>query len=267
MVGQATVATVYNVPAKLIKHYEGRNVIVRSSSPAELVASLSRSDLSLLRFMQLTASTEDSSCLESFGPGIPLEIVLTTPVDYHLLYSYANLLDSHPVRVAIPVVLGFSKAVKLAVSLDFAVKLEMEQPDQFLLREVESVLDLYLHRRVVNQPIEPFHTLLLSFYRNEPVSLWEITEKDPSILSYVSVDGNETLSSRFVEQFAAELINDKRECCECEFFNQCRGYFKWPRVDYGCDGVKQVFRALLITARELKEDLASFESMEAQAQP
>lgn len=258
-------STVYNLPAKLIQRYEGRNLIVRSSSPRELVDCLTRTDLASIRFMQLLATSDDSSCLENFGTGIPLEILLKTPVDYHLLYNYANLLDSHPVRIAIPVMLGFSKAVKLAVSLDFAVKLEMEQPDEFLLAEVQSVLDLYLHRSFVNQPIEFFQSLLLAFYRDEPVSLWEITEKDPAIVRYVSDDGSETMSTGFVDQFAADLINDKRECHECEFFNQCRGYFKWPDRDYRCDGIKQIFRTIVTTAEELKQDLASFESLEVQA--
>src|SRR5690349_20021621 len=138
------------------------------------------------------------------GDGIPLEIFIADPRDYLNLYSYTYLLDKHPVRIVIPVVTGFSKAVKLAVALNFAVKLEMRQPDEELLKEVNQVLDLYLHRSQVRQPIDFFHTALASFLQNEPISLWKIAEEAPVVP-------------------ATDL-----ECYQFEFFNQCAGYFKWP---------------------------------------
>lgn len=271
-------ATVYNVPATMIDGYRRRNLIVRSSSPAELVACLRRTDLTSIRFMQLISPSEDTGCLENFAPGVPLEIVLEDPDRYEQLYNYANLLDSHPLRIAIPVIPGFSKAVKLAVSLNYGVKLQFDQPDKPLLDEVASILDLYLHRSVVNQPIEFFHTLLLFLYRDEPASLWEITEEDAAIVRYITDDGDETISNRFVgvngmgqlddfvDRFARDLINEHVECHECEFFNRCRGYFKWPDKTYSCDGIKRLFRTLEKTVGEVKQDLASFEMMEVQAQ-
>ena len=171
--------------------------------------------------------------------GIPLEILIADPRDYLNLYGYTYLLDKHPVRIVIPVVTGFSKAVKLAVALNFAVKLEMRQPDEESLKEVNEVLDLYLHRSQVRQPIDFFHTTLASFLHNEPISLWEIAEEVPVVP-------------------ATDL-----ECYECEFFNQCAGYFKWPNKTYRCDGVKSVFRTLANAAQEIRTDLASFEAIEA----
>ena len=89
---------------------------------------------------------------DKHGFGDPLEIVLTDPGDYLNLYSYTFLLDSHPVRIVIPVIAGFSKAVKLAVALNFAVKLEMRQPDQQLLKEVEeSSISIYIGATCANQ--------------------------------------------------------------------------------------------------------------------
>jgi hypothetical protein len=155
------------------------------------------------------------------------------------------------VRITIPLVSGFSKAVKLAISLRYAVKLEVRQPDEDLLQELESVLDLYLHLSAVNQPIEFFHSLLLSFYRNEPVSLWEITENDQATLRYIGDDGS---------AIDVDFNSETRECHECEFRDRCRGYFKFPDRDYNCDGVKRLFRTLAQTAHELKADLASFET-------
>lgn len=254
---QSSASLVYNVPAKLLDRYRGRDVIVRSSSPRELVECLRGVDLAPVRFLQLSSTSEDTSCLESFAPGLPLDIVLENPAQYQQLYSYSNLLDSHPVRITIPLVSGFSKAVKLAISLRFAVKLEVQQPDEDVLAELENVLDLYLHLSSVNQPIEFFHSLLLSFYRNEPVSLWEITETDPRSVCYVRDDGSVV---------DVDLNTETRECHDCEFRNRCHGYFKFPDRNYNCDGVKQIFRTLANAATEVRRDLESFNSMEARAQ-
>lgn len=250
---------VYNVPATLLDQYRGRDVIVRSASPKELVECLQDAGVASVRFMQLSATAptaNDTSCLESFGTGIPLDIVLKDPSEYQQLYSYSNLLDTHPIRITIPVVPGFSKAVKLAISLQFAVKLDMQQPDEELLREIESVLEFYLHRSVVNQPIEFFHSLLLSFFRDDSASLWEITEKDPGAVRYVGEKG---------DQIAAEIA-ERQECHECEFLDRCRSYFKYPDKDYNCDGIKRVFRSLANAAAEVKHDLESYTVTEVAAQ-
>jgi hypothetical protein len=254
---QCIASPVYNVPAKLIDRYRGRDVIVRSSSPSELVECLRDADVASIRFLQLSATTEDTSCLENFGAGIPLDVVLDDAAHYQQLYAYANLRDSHPIRITIPVVPGFSKAVKLAVSLQYAVKLEIQQPDAALLTEVENVLHFYLHGSVVNQPVEFFQSLLLSFYREEPASLWEITETDPAIVRYVDDDGTVV---------NVDLNSQTRECHECEFVDRCRGYFKFPDRNYNCDGVKRMFRTVARAAHDVRADLASYELQEVQAQ-
>ncbi|MCB1778186.1 MAG: hypothetical protein KDI50_12200, partial [Candidatus Competibacteraceae bacterium] len=45
------------------------------------------------------------------------------------------------------------------------------------------------------------------------------------------------------------------ECRNCEFLRHCGGYFKWPRRDYDCVGVKQLFSELRNAAIELRNDL------------
>jgi hypothetical protein len=271
---------VYNIPAKLIGAYRGRNLIVRSETPREIVDSLSLSDLAQVRFVQLLSTPADTSDLEGWGDGIPIDVVLRDPpAEFARLYNYSNLLDAHPVRVSIPVVPGFSKAAKLAVSLSFAVKLELDQPDRSLIEELTRVLNLYLHRANVNQPIEFFHTMLLSFYQQRHASLWEIAEEDPSRVRYVMDDGSETISRRFdgsklesdlegfVERFAHELLAEKRECHDCEFFSRCGGYFKWPDRSYSCAGIRQLFSTLASAADEVKEDLAGYRATEVASQP
>ena len=174
--------------------------------------------------------------------GSPLEIVLYDPGQYVQLYEYTSLLDKHPVRIVIPVVAGFNRAVKLAAALNFAVKLEVDQPNEELLKELSEVLDLYLYGGNVRQPIDFFHTTLTSFFHDEPISLWEIAGELPAI------------------------AEKHPECQECEFFNRCGGYFKWPDRTYRCDGIKKVFQTLANAAQEMRNDLATFEAMEVQAQ-
>ena len=157
---------VYNIPAKLIDAYRGRNLIVRSASPREIVEALAHTDLARVRFIQLLSMPADTGDLEAWGQGIPIDIVLRDPAaEFASLNNYAKLRHTHPIRVTVPVVPGCSKAVKLAVSLDFAVKLETNQPDGFLIEELLEILDLYLHRANVRQPIEFFHTVLQSYYQ------------------------------------------------------------------------------------------------------
>ena len=258
---------VYNIPAKMIDDYRGRRVIVRSSSPSEILYCLWRTDPAAIRFIQLLSADADVSTLVGAGESIPIEIALKDPNQFQRLYDFTNLLDNHPVRIVIPVVSGFSSAAKLAVSLNYAVRLEMDQPDESLFEEIESVLDLYLHRSYVRQPIEFFQSLLLSLYRNEPVSVWDIAEENPKHIRYITDAGEETVSRRFdgvkiagsvtgfIESFAQDLIDERGECSSCEFFNRCHGYFKWPKKDYSCDGVKRIFRTLATATNEVHRDL------------
>ena len=271
---------VYNIPAKEIESFRGRNVIVRSSEPSDIVYCLWRVEQNSVRFIQLLNTPNDTSDLEGCGLGVPIEIELKDPVtEFSKLYNYTNLIDSHPVRVAIPALPGFSKAAKLAVSLNFDVKLELGQPDAFLIEELESILDFYLHRPNVHQPVEFFHSTLLSFFRNEPVSLWELAEEDPAQVRYLTDDGQQTISKRFVgfdvdgglddfvDRYGNELLTEKRECSGCEFFSRCGGYFKWPDKSYDCSGVKKLFRTLKSAAEELRLDLASHRASGVVQQP
>jgi hypothetical protein len=261
---------IYNIPAKEIESYRGRNVIVRSSVPSDIVYCLWRVEQNSVRFIQLLNTPYDASDLEGCGAGVPIEIALKDPAtEFSKLYNYTNLIDSHPVRVAIPALPGFSKAARLAVSLNFDVKLELGQPDSFLIEELEGVLDFYLHRPNVHQPVEFFHSTLLSFFRNEPMSLWEVAEEDPSQVRYLTDDGQETIAKRFagtavdgplddfVDRYGHELLDEGRECASCEFFSRCGGFFKWPDKSYDCSGVKKLFRTLQGAAEELRNDLTS----------
>ena len=265
---------VYHIPVSFVAAYRGRSVIVRAHDPAELVRALPEDAQEHLVGVQLLSLTTDAEVLADWGYAVPVDLAMLSPAtEFPLLYRHAKLLDKHPLRVSIPVVPGFSKAVKIATALQCTVKLEVGQPDPALIEELRAVVDFYLHHVSVSQPIEYFHSTLLSFYHRDPVPLWDIQEENPAYLRYVTDEGRETVARRlvdgtvrnvpgdlevFVTTLTTELLVEEGECARCEFFPNCGGYFKWPRKEYACDGVKIVFRTLREAAGELAHDLTAF---------
>jgi len=262
---------VYNIPLSLAAVYRGEQIIVRFQDSSRLVATFREADLENLLYVQLLSLTADLDTLANWGCGVPVDVVMRNPEsEFSTLYRHAKLLDKHPIRVSIPVMPGFSKAVKLAASLRFAVKLEVGQPDPGLIDEMSSVLDFFLHHSSVSQPVEYFQSSLLAFYNHQATTLWSIQEEDPARIRYITDDGEEIVSPRlrgakvtgridsFVYDFKSSLIASASECCGCEFLENCGGYFKWPRGEYSCDGVKSIFRTLKGAAAELKNDLSAF---------
>ncbi|MBZ4193047.1 MAG: hypothetical protein LAE24_01895 [Candidatus Contendobacter sp.] len=261
---------IYNIPAhRLPDDREGR-LIVRASDPAELIAALTPEDPGRVIAVQLLNLDADSEPLNAWAPGLPIELLMRDPAaEFPLLYRHTNLLDNHPVQVAMTVAPGFGKAVKTAAALDFAVRLELEQPDPALIEELAAVLEFYLHQPTVAQPVEYFHGALLGFYHDEPIPLWLILDENPGIVRYIAADGTESLSGRLAGADLTilpdadsktgfdQVLATAEECRTCEFLKSCGGYFKWPRRDYDCAGVKRVFGLLREAAAELRRDLAA----------
>ena len=268
-----TDAITYTIPVSLTDAYRGQKTVIRTFDPAEVTAKFPDAvpgELCHIRLLSLDGAIEE---LGTWAPGIPLDLVIRDPhQDLPLLYRYAPLLSTHPLRVSVPLLPGFSAVAKLASSLNFAVKVEGGQPDQALIGELMQLARYYLHRTTVTEPIEFFHSLFLAFYHRDPVTLWVIQEEDPSLVCYVTDSGEEILPGRLAgvetrqgfSSFMLELQDDIRarrgECAGCEFLMNCFGYFKLPRRDYCCDGIKTLMRALLDAVEELRRDLASFNS-------
>ena len=138
-----------------------------------------------------------------------------------------------------------------------------------LIEEMSQVLDMYLHRSGISQPIEYFHSLFLSSYRQEPTSLWMIQEDDPDHFRFISDEGEETVSPRFAGSDPASRTpsNGSSDCSACEFETRCGGYFKWPDADYNCRGVKILFATIEAAAEELRGDVASMIAVQGGPQP
>jgi hypothetical protein len=265
---------VYNIPATMIQAYRGRDLIIRSSDPAEMVQRLALADLDRVACLQILGTGGAIDPLRRWGHPIPVDLVVQNlAVDLPGLYRCSPLQDKRPVRVSVPVAAGFGKVVKLALSLNFTVKLEVSQPEPALIEELLRVVNLYLHQSTVSRPVEFIHTLFLGYYNRTPVKLWAIQEEDPALFRYVTDQGAETLSRRFagvelkygvtsfIQEFTAALLEEKQECGDCAFFEICAGYFKWPRRAYRCDGVKALFQTIKAAAEELRADLASFNTL------
>ena len=269
---------VYNIPLHLFPAYRGRRVVVRSHVAAELAKGLREDDLESVVGVQLLSLKTDAGALAGWGFAVPVELRMRHPAtEFPLLYRYAKLLDKHPVRACVPVTPGFGKTVKLAAALQFAVKLEVGQPGPEVLEELREVLDFYLHHQSASQPVEYFHSTLLAFHRYAVLSLWDAQEEDPAFVRYVTDEGRETVARgsggtmaagdlpSFVPELKRRLLVARGECAGCEFFGNCGGYFKWPRADYACGGVKEVFQTLRQAAGELRQSLESFDASRAEA--
>ena len=150
----------------------------------------------------------------------------------------------------------------------------MGQPDAALIAEMAEVLDLYLHRSEVSQPVEYFHSTFLSFFdRKEHSNLWFVQEEDPEQFRFITNEGAETVSPRFGKTDWEHLklilaarqmqstLPEETECDSCEFLETCGGYFKWPNKEFDCEGVKTLFSRLNLAAGRLRNDLVSFQEL------
>jgi hypothetical protein len=260
---------VYEVLAEQVPRYPNQPLIVRTREPARLPAALATEDPESIVGARLLSVDADSEPLHAWAPGLPLELVIDDPAtEFPLLYRHAHLLENHPVRVAIAVRPGFAKAVRLAVALDFAVRLEVGQPEPALIEELREVLGFYLRQPTVAQPVEFFHGALLGFFHEEPVPLWVVLDENPQYQRQVDDDGTEDLQGRLagtgialaadagLDEWMEQALATHEDCRRCEFLEICGGYFKWPRRDYDCAGVKQLFDELREAAAELRHDLS-----------
>ncbi|EIC21579.1 hypothetical protein [Thiorhodovibrio frisius] len=268
----------YQIPLAQLEAFRGRDLIVRSALPNHLVAQVRDEDFANLAYIQLCELPGDIDALMHWAEAIPIDLPMRHPArDFTSLYRYAKLLNNHPVRVSLPVEAGFENAVKLASSLHFQIRLLLGQPQPARIDALAHLLEDYLHRPRVTQPIEPFHSLLLGFCHAQPVSLWAIQEEDPKLIRHIDDQGQEHLPGRlaetnaetgaetdqglifedFVATWSNRLLAENAECADCPFLSACQGYFKWPERDYDCTGVKALFDTLKQAGDELRQDLAA----------
>jgi hypothetical protein len=195
------------------------------------------------------------------GPSeTPLDVMLADPAcEFSSLYRLVAVGAVRDVRVTIPAAPGFMKALRLAASLGFPVRLLPGQPSADTLVALSEAADFYLHDPVVEAPIEFFHSLLAALRGAEATTLWKILEHDPAIFALPDSDAHARLPRNFVATHLRGLIESGAECASCRWQNVCAGYFKWPDPAYSCTSVQRLFAHLEAAAAEIGSDLAELE--------
>jgi hypothetical protein len=83
-----------------------------------------------------------------------------------------------------------------------------------------------------------------------------VTDEGEVLLSKrMAENGRRKIGGRMLDHLTRDLLAGGGECDSCDYFDLCRGFFKQPRKEYPCEGVKKVFRVLEEAAGELKEEL------------
>lgn len=188
---------------------------------------------------------------------LPLDVMVADPAkEFSALYRLVDVRIVRPVRVTIPAMPGFMKALRLAASLQLPVRLLPGQPSPEALSELTEAAQFYLHDAMVEMPVEFFHSVLAVFRGTGDGTLWTMLEEDPAVFSRAEPP----LPRDFVATHLARLIAQGAECASCRWQTVCAGYFKWPDPAYACAGVKQLFATLESAADEIGRDLASQEA-------
>jgi hypothetical protein len=252
---------VFIIPGALFATFPSHPAILSTADPAEPRALFGSKWPVGLEFIQLTDLAGDMTPLADWGDGVPLDLLMGDPMaELPLLYRCTGLTVRHPVRVTVPFRPGLARAVKLALSLGFSVRLHGHQPSPEAVAEARQALAEYLHNPTVSRPVEPFHTLLIAFLQETPVALWSLLERDPAEVRVLDERG-EPAPGQGPESAAAfrdALLAAGGECCGCSYLWRCDSYFKWARSDYSCTGVKRLFGDLEAAANALRADLAAY---------
>lgn len=237
-------------PVHLIEQFRGHRLVVRSDDPQSFPQHLIGDLLEQIEYLQLTDFEADPSPLMKWESVFPLDLVMPAPGrEFPHLYAFAPLLDRGPVRVSITVAEGMEKAVKLAASLRFSVKIIPEQPDADQVMQLIRLADFYLKNPTIEEPVEFFHSLFFSMVNGEIATLWDILEKAPARYCYVSNDGQIATGQ--------PVIKPHEACADCTYRPWCLGFFKYPDPDYDCEAVFPLFDHLFKAAAELKQDLTA----------
>jgi hypothetical protein len=201
---------------------------------------------------------------------IPFDVVLSDPaLEFSHLYRLVDAYAVRAIRVTMPAAPGLTKAIRLAAALRLPVRVLPGQPSAEALVELHDTLQFYLHEKMVEAPVEFFHSVLASICDSDSGSLWTILEEDPDAFRHYDADGrarvprtndpdqSDITSAGFVEDHLSRLIAQGAECATCPWQRPCSGYFKWPDPTYSCEGVKQLFFNIQTAANEIRQDLAS----------
>lgn len=235
----------------------------------------------LLNFEIINGAYDDSTLLESLEG---MRVLIHIRDDLSGIGAHVNELRlMQPVFVIDPEMDAVRK-INFFTAFNFPVRINTSVPpaqDDIL----EDVLDFYLHNPLLSVPVEPFHTLLLTFGNSREFNLWDIEKEKVNLNYFLGNDGKITLSSRWYEQGLYfgdtdgswdEIINSKTfrrvttlentlfqeesPCIFCSHYHLCRGFFKAIDPEWACGSWKKVFSILVEEMRkarlyQIKEEL------------
>ncbi len=193
------------------------------------------------------------------GNDVAIDVIVSDPASqYAAIYRLVDVRNVRPVRVTIPVVEGFLKSLRLAISVHLPVRLLPGQPGPEAIGELEEALEYYLHDPMVEVPVEFFHSMLALARGGSGPELWVATEQDPDV--FALPDWTLPKDVGFVDQHIARLVEAGAECATCSWKVVCRGYFKVPDPEYSCAGIIPLFDRIGRAGAEMKKDLAAYGS-------
>jgi hypothetical protein len=250
-------APVTYLAAASAKSHRGGAFVVIVRSKEELLRWSRRPERGV-QWLQVEGLLRDAdtwAMAAQYGSDLPLDVILTDPArEFSDLYRLADARIVRDVRVTMHVRPGFTKALRLATSLQLPVRLLPGQPSAEALAEMDAALGFYLHDPMAEAPVEFFHSLLMTLRGSRSVTLWTILEEDPGEF----VRAGDRRPPDFVETQLAALIGQETECATCRWRTVCAGYFKWPDPAYSCAGVQRLFASIDSAADEIGRDLAAF---------
>jgi hypothetical protein len=259
----------YKVPLALLSSYANEDVIVRSSDPAALVKAVLENDSGRIKAVQLLSPGSGMEALGDLPRSMAIDLCLMeSQQDSGMVPVWRKVLKGRAVRLVVPVVTGFSQAVKEALRAGMRVGLDIDQPGGAAVAELKDGFVFFTREPDVKEPVDLFYGLFRSFLTKRVESLWQIQEEHPSSYRYVTDSGEATLSRRLTDgmhdsnpetllvDHKLNLFVRKEECCTCRFFNYCEGYFKLPKEGYSCSAVKEFLGLVWDVAAELRLDLA-----------
>jgi hypothetical protein len=254
---------VFSVPVSLINEFSEQDLTIRGNDSKTLVEALQKIEPSRIFSVQITALDADPTNFYQLDEPVRFEIMLSNPAEFPKLYAFSDLLRRGPVRASIEARPGLFKAAKLALSINMPVKLRMGQPDSVVVEEAMKLADYSFRAVEVNQPVEFFHSLIMSNFAGAAMPIWAIQEEDPQYFKYVTDGGaveNYRLGagadSALLDAISngSELPETFDDCRKCDHKAICRAYFKFPDPAYDCSAIKDFLNVCLTTAAELKGD-------------
>lgn len=255
---QAADTTLVFLPAKLAEETRAGPFVVIVQKREEFLRWL-QTPLPGVQWLQVEGLLAEQEVWDSAARGsskLPFDVILADPAtEFANVYQLADVRLGRRTRVTMPAVPGFTKALRLAVSLHLPVRLLPGQPSAAELVELEGAAELYLRDPSVEEPIEFFHSVFAAMRGATPGTLWSILERDPAIFTHTDAAGRALIARDFVATRLRGLIEAGAECVECQWRGLCAGYFKQPDPAYACAGVKAIFAKLEAAAAEMKRDL------------